>query len=70
VENTRIVDDFQGLQHNYADLKREYLEKVEGYEGLVRKQKVERDYTHRIKQDLSAANTELTIRAHERNVAL
>jgi len=37
---------------------------------LIYKQRAERDYTHRIKQDLSAANKELTMRVQERNTTL
>ena len=69
-KNAKIDDDFLGLRHSYADLKKKYEEKTEAYEGLVRKQKTERGYTHRIKQDLYAANKELTMRAEERNMAL
>jgi len=69
-KNAKIVDDLLGLRHSYADLEREYEERTEAYEGLVRKHITERDYTHRIKQDLSTANKELTMRAHERNAAL
>jgi len=69
-KNAKLDDDFLGLRHSYADLKRKYEEKIEAYEGLVRKQKTERDYTHKIKQDLYAANKELAMRAEERNMAL
>jgi len=69
-KNAKIDDDFLGLRHSYADLKRKYEEKREAYEGLVRKQKTERDYTHRIKQDLYATNKELTMRAEDRNMTL
>ena len=68
-KNAKITEDLLGLRHSYADLKRDNMEKTEAYEGLLRKQKAERDYTYRIKQDLAAANKELTIRAQERNVA-
>jgi len=64
-KNGKIDDDFLGLRHSYADLKRKYEEKTEAYKGLVRKQKTERDYTYRIKQDLYTANKELTMRAEE-----
>ena len=37
---------------------------------MIYKQRAERDYTHRIKQDLSAANKELTMRVQERNTTL
>jgi len=65
-----MADDLLGLQHSYADLNREYEEKTETYEGLVKKQRAERDDTHRIKQYLSTANKELTMRVQERNTAL
>jgi len=65
-----MADDLLGLQHSYADLNREYKEKTKAYEGLIQKQRAERNYTHRIKQDLSAANKELTMRVQERNTAL
>jgi len=41
--------------------------KQKAYEELMGNQKAERDYTFRIKQDLAAANTELTMRAQERD---
>jgi len=65
-----MADDLLGLRHSYADLNREYEEKTKAYKGLIHKQRAERDYTHRIKQDLSAANKELTMRVQERNTAL
>jgi len=65
-----MADELLGLQHSYADLNREYEEKTKAYEGLIQKQRTERDYTHRIKQDMSAANKELTMRIQERNTAL
>jgi len=40
------------------------------YNPILVKHRAERDYTHRIKQDLSAANKELTMRVQERNTAL
>jgi len=69
-KNVKMADDLLGLQHSYADLNREYKEKTKAYEGLIQKQRAERNYTHRIKQDLSAANKELTMRVQERNTAL
>ena len=69
-KNVKMADDLLGLQHSYADLNREYEEKTKAYEGLIQKQRAERDYIHRIKQDLSAANKELTMRVQERNTAL
>jgi len=69
-KNDKMADDLLGLRHSYADLNREYEEKTKAYEGLIHKQRAERDYTHRIKQDLSAANKELTMRVQERNTAL
>jgi len=69
-KNVKMADDLLGLQHSYADLNREYEEKTKAYEGLIKKQRTERDYTHKIKQDLSAANKELKMRVQERNTAL
>ena len=69
-KNVKMADDLLGLQHSYADLNREYEEKTKAYEGLIQKQRAKRDYTHRIKQDLSATNKGLTIRVQERNTAL
>ena len=62
-----MVNDFENLCHNFVDLKKDYEEKTKAYEELMRNQKAERDYTFRIKQDLAAANTELTMRAQERD---
>jgi len=69
-KNVKMTDDLLGLQHSFAYLNREYEEKTEAYEGLVKKQRAKRDYAYRIKQDLSAANKELTMRVQERNTAL
>jgi len=65
--NAKVVNDFENLCHNFVDLKKDYEEKTKAYEELMRNQKAERDYTFRIKQDLAAANTELTMRAQERD---
>ena len=69
-KNDKMADDLLGLRHSYADLNREYEEKTKACEGLIHKQRAERDYTHRIKQDLSGVNKELTMRVQERNTAL
>ena len=69
-KNVKMAYDLLGLHHSYADLNREYEEKTKAYEGLIQKQRAERDYTHRIKQDLSTVNKELTMRVQERNTAL
>jgi len=69
-KNVKMAYDLLGLRHSYADLNREYEENTKAYEGLIHKQRAERDYTHRIKQDLSTANKELTMRVQERNTAL
>ena len=37
---------------------------------MIQKQRAERDYTHRIKQDLFVANKELTMKVQERNTTL
>jgi len=63
--NAKGVNDLQSLCHNFVDLKKDYEEKTKAYEELMRKQKAERDYTFRIKHDLAAANTELSMRAQE-----
>jgi len=68
-KNVKMADDLLGLRHSYPDLNREY-EKTKAYEGLIQKQRAERDYTHRIKQDLSTADKELTMRVQERNISL
>jgi len=67
--NAKAVSDLQSLCHDYVDLKKDYEEKIKAYEELMKKQKAKRDYTFRIKQDLAAANTELTMRAQERDTA-
>jgi len=69
-KNVKMTDDLLSLRHNYADLNRYYEEKTKAYEGLIQKQRAERDYTHRVKQDLSVANKELAMRVEERNMAL
>jgi len=69
-KNVKMTDDLLSLRHNYADLNRYYEEKTKAYEGLIQKQRAERDYTYRVKQDLSAANKELAMRVEERNMAL
>jgi len=60
--NAKAASDFQSLSHDYVDLKKDYEETTKAHAELMRKQKAERDYTFRIKQDLAAANTELTMR--------
>jgi len=67
--NAKAVSDLQSLRHDYVDLKKDYEEKTKAHEELMRKQKAERDYTFRIKQNLVAANTELTMRAQECDIA-
>ena len=67
--NAKVVNDLQSLRHNFVDLNKDYEEKTKAYKELMRKQKAERDYTFRIKQDLAAANTELSMRAQERDIA-
>ena len=69
-KNVKMVDNLLGLQYSDADLNREYEEKTKAYGGLIQKQRAEMDYTHRIKQDLYAANKELTMGVQERNTAL
>ena len=69
-KNVKMTDDLLSLRHNYADLNRYYEEKTKAYEDLIQKQRAERDYTYRVKQDLSAANKELAMRVEERNMAL
>jgi len=64
----KVAEDLQILCHDYVDLKKDYEERVKAHEELMRKQRAEKDYTFRIKQDLAAANAELTKRAQERNV--
>jgi len=36
-KNVKMADDLLGLQHSYADFNREYEEKTEAYEGLIKK---------------------------------
>ena len=56
-----MISDFQSLRHDYVDLKKDYEERTKAHKELMRKQKAERDYTFKIKQDLTAANTKLTM---------
>jgi len=67
--NAKAVSDLQSLRHDYMDLKKDYEERTKVHKELIKKQKVDRDYTFRIKQDLAVANTELTMRAQERDTA-
>jgi len=67
--NAKAVSDLQSLRHDYVDLKKDYEERTKAHEELMRKQKTERDYTFRIKQDLTTANIELTMRVQERDTA-
>jgi len=67
--NAKVVSDLQSPCHYYVDLKKDYEERTKGHKELMRKQKAKRDYNFRIKQDLAAANTELTMRAQERDTA-
>jgi len=43
-----------------VDLRKDCEEKTKTNEELMRKQRAKRDYTFKLKQDLVAANTELT----------
>ena len=63
-----MAEDLQSLRHDYVDLKKDYEERIKAHEELIRKQRAEKDYTFRIKQDLAAANAELTKRAQEWDV--
>ena len=67
-KTAKMAEDLQSLRHDYVDLKKDYEERIKAHEKLIRKQRAERDYTFRIKQDLAAANAELTKRAQERDV--
>jgi len=62
-ENVKLSNDLQGLRLNYASMRKDY-------EEMIRKQKEERDYTLRFKQDLAAASTKLSMRVQERDAAL
>jgi len=64
----KVAKDLQSLRHDYVDLKKDYEERIKAHEELMRKQRAERDYTFRIKQDLASANTKLTKGAQERSV--
>jgi len=68
-KNTKLSSNLQSLRHDYVDLARECEDKTRANEELMEKQRAKREYTFRIKQDLAAANAELTRRAQERNVA-
>jgi len=68
-KNTELSSNLQSLPHDYVDLKRECEDKTKANEELMEKKRVEREYTFRIKQELAAANAELTRRAQEQNVA-
>ena len=67
-KTAKVTEDLQSLHHDYVDLKKYYEERVKAHEELMRKQRAERDYTFRIKQDLAAFNVELAKRAQERDV--
>jgi len=69
-KNVKIANDFQTVRHDYVGLKRDYKEKPNAYEELVKKKKIERDYTYMIRKYMAAANTELIMRAQEHNAAL
>jgi len=64
----KVAEDLQSPRHDYVDLKKDYEKRRKTHEELMRKQRAERDYTLKIKQDLAAANAELTKKAQERNV--
>ena len=59
-KNTKLSTDLQSLWHDYVDLRKDCEEKTKTNEELMRKQRAKRDYTFKLKQDLVAANTELT----------
>ena len=67
-KTAKVAEDLQSLRHDYVDLKNDYEKRVKAHEKLMRKQRAERNYTFRIKQDLAIANVELTKRAQERDM--
>jgi len=64
-KNVKVVSDLHSSRHDYVNLKRDYEEKMKAYEKMVRKQRVERDYTFIIKHDLATTHTELTMHIQE-----
>ena len=69
LKNAKLVNELQSLRHEYVDLRRDKEEVTKAYEGILRKQREERDHAFRVKQDLAAANTALKSRDRERDAA-
>ena len=69
LKNAKLINELQSLRHEYVDLRRDKEEMTKAYEGILRKQREERDHAFRVKQDLAAANTALKSRDRERDAA-
>ena len=69
LKNAKLSNDLQSLRLEYVDLRRDNEERAKAYEGILRKQREERDHAFRVKQDLAAASTALKSRDRERDVA-
>jgi len=66
LKNVKLINELQSLRHEYVDLRRDKEEMTKAYEGILRKQREERDHAFRVKQDLAAANTALKSREMRR----
>jgi len=67
MKNDELSNDLQRLQQECASLRRDNEEKTRMYQELFRTLREERNHCFRVKQDLAAANIELTLRARERD---
>jgi len=63
MKNDELSNDLQRLQQECTGLRRDNEERTRMYQELFRTLREERNHCFRVKQDLAAANVELTLRA-------
>jgi len=49
LKNAKLITELQSLRHEYVDLRRGKEEVTKAYEGILRKQREERDHAFRVK---------------------
>jgi len=64
------MKELQSSRNDFVDIRKEKEEKAQAYEELIISQRAERNHALRVKQDLVAANTELSMRGKEKNAPL
>jgi len=49
LKNAKLINELQSRRHEYVDLRRDNEEMIKAYEGILRKQREERDHAFRVK---------------------